>query len=143
MAWDGNTEGTKSISVPVQYVNLSKGYSIYTQNKRIEVRLAGRLNSLANIEESDISATVDLQGMQIGSYSLPIKVDIPQFVRIRSQAPSLAEVEIYRYVERTIPITWKLDEILSNDAIVSNVELSPSEATISSTRKMMCSLFSR
>ncbi len=131
VAWDGNTDGTRSISVPVQYVNLSKGYSIYTQNKRIEIRLAGRLSSLANIEESDISATVDLQGMQIGSYSLPIKVDAPQFVRIRSQTPSLAEVEIYRYVERTIPITWKLEEILSNDAIVSNVELSPSEATIS------------
>ena len=131
VAWDGNTEGTRSISVPIQYINLTKGYSIYTQNKRIEIRFAGRLNSLANIEESDISATVDLQGMQIGSYSLPIKADGPQSVRIRSQTPTLAEVEIYRYVERTIPVTWKPDETASGDAIISNVQLSPSEATIS------------
>lgn len=132
VAWDGNTEGSRTFSAKIQYENLQRGYSYYDKSGgTVSVRLSGRINALSNIEQGDITARVDLQGLQVGKYSLPVKLDVPQYVRVRSWDPSAAEVEIYRHVERTFPITWKLDGDAPEGMIVASVDIKPSEAVLS------------
>ena len=132
VAWDGNTEGSRTFSAKIQYENLQRGYSYYDKSGgTVSVRLSGRINALSNIEQGDISARVDLQGLQVGKYSLPIKLDVPQYVRVRNWDPSTAEIEIYRYVERTLPITWKLDGDAPEGMIVASVDIKPAEVVLS------------
>jgi len=130
VAWDGNTEGSRSLEIPLQYTNLSRGYTIYEGTKTVEVRMLGRMNMLSRVTPSELKAEVDLQGLQSGNYKLPIRIESPQYVRVRNWQPSTAEVELYRQVERTLPISWTLDGTLPDGKIVSVVEISPSEITL-------------
>jgi YbbR domain-containing protein len=131
VAWNGNTDGTRSMPVQIKYVNLERGYSISDNTQQVDIKLVGRLNALSRVVKSDVSAQVDLQGLQPGKYSLPINIRIPSYVRIRGWEPSNANVEIYRHVERTIPITWRVEGDEPEGMIVSSVDIKPSKATLS------------
>ena len=130
VAWDGNSEGTKNISVAIKYNELAKGYSIFTPTKKATLKLSGRVSGLSRIEESDISASVELRGLRVGKYNLPVKVETPSFVRLRSWTPSVVEVEVYRRVERRIPVTWRTDGVVPGNVVISSVDISPSEVVV-------------
>lgn len=131
VAWDGNSDGTKSLSSNVEYSNLQRGYSIYDNTRKVEIRLLGKINALSKVEQSDISARVDLQGLQPGKYSLPININVPPFVKVRSWQPSTADVEIYRHVERTVSISYRVEGSLPEGMVISSTDILPSEAVIS------------
>lgn len=130
VAWDGSTEGVRTLEVPLQYTNLSRGYTIYESTKTVEVRMLGRMNILSRVTPSELKAEVDLQGLQSGTFKLPIRIEGPQFVRIRNWHPSTAEIEIYRQVERTLPIFWSAEGKLPEGKIISFAEISPTDVTV-------------
>lgn len=131
VAWDGNSDGTRSMSANIEYPNLQRGYSMFDNTRKIEIKLAGNLNALSRVEQSDISARVDLQGLQPGKYSLPISITTPSFVRVRSWYPSTADVEIYRHVERTVSISYRVEGNLPEGMVISSANILPKEAVIS------------
>ncbi|MDD5421504.1 MAG: CdaR family protein [Synergistaceae bacterium] len=131
VAWDGNSDGTRSMSASIEYLNLQRGYSMYENTRKVEIRLAGRLNALSRVEQTDITARVDLQGLQPGKYSLPINISTPPFVRLRSWQPSTADVEIYRHVERTVSISHRVEGNLPEGMAISSLNILPKEAVIS------------
>ncbi|HAH68587.1 MAG TPA: hypothetical protein DCL58_02275 [Synergistaceae bacterium] len=131
VAWDGNSDGTRSMSANIEYLNLQRGYSMFDNTRKVEIRIVGRINALSRVEQSDVSARVDLQGLQPGKYSLPISISTPPFVRVRNWQPSTADVEIYRHVERTVPISHRIEGNLPEGMAVSSVNILPREAVIS------------
>lgn len=131
VAWDGNSDGTRSMSANIEYLNLQRGYSMYDNTSKVEIKLAGSLNALSRVDQSDISARVDLQGLQPGKYSLPISMNIPSFVRLRSWQPSTADVEIYRHIERTVGISYRVEGNLPEGMVISSSKILPKEAVIS------------
>ena len=131
VAWDGNTDGSKTMNLQVQYNNLARGYSMTVKTGVVTVKLAGRINTLSRLEQGDVTAQVDLQGLQIGKYNLPIKIEVPPSVRVRSWEPAAAEVEIFRHVERTFPVAWRIDGKTPDGMIVSSVDLQPKEVILS------------
>ncbi|MDD4160254.1 MAG: CdaR family protein [Synergistaceae bacterium] len=131
VAWDGNSDGTRSMSANIEYLNLQRGYSMYDNTRKVEIKLVGRLNALSRVEQSDISCRVDLQGLQPGKYSLPISINTPPFVRVRSWQPSTADVEIFRHVERTVNISYRVEGNLPEGMVVSSAAILPKEAVIS------------
>lgn len=130
VAWDGNTDGSRSLAVQIQYLNLQRGYSMFNNTQKVDIKLSGRINMLSRIEQGDLSAKVDLQGLQPGKYSLPIDIEVPPFVRVKSWAPSTADVEIYRHVERSLPVAWKLQGSPPTGMVVSSVDIKPSEVLL-------------
>lgn len=130
VAWDGNMEGTRSVDVPIQYIGLTPDYTVYDSDKTVSVRVIGRGSMLSRIDLSEFRAEVDLQGMQAGKYKLPIKIEIPSNLRLRSWNPSAATVEIYRQIERTAPVGWKLQGKLPDGRIITKVDISPGEVTL-------------
>lgn len=131
VAWDGNSDGTRSMSANIEYVNLQRGYSMFDNSRKVEIKLAGNLNALSRVEQTDISVRVDLQGLQPGKYSLPISISTPSFVRLRSWQPSTADVEIYRHVERTVSISYRVEGNIPEGMVISSSKILPKEAVIS------------
>jgi YbbR domain-containing protein len=131
VAWDGNSDIVRSITVPIQYSNTSRGYSAFENTKNVTIRLSGRFNTLSHIEQGDISAKVNLDGLQPGKFNLPIDIETPSLVKVRSWQPTTANVEIYRYIERTIPITLKLSDNGKNNLSILSADISPAIATVS------------
>lgn len=131
VAWDGNTEGTRSVEVPIQYTNLTAGYTVYDSDKTVLVRVVGKGSMLSRVDASEFRAEVDLQGLQTGKYKLPIRIEIPSYLRMRSWTPSAATVEIYRLIERTVLVSWKLQGKAPEGKIVVKAEITPGEVTLS------------
>lgn len=130
VAWDGNTEGMRTVDVPIKYTNLTPGFAIYESDENVQVRVIGRGNMLARMEAAELKAEVDLQSLQTGKYKLPIKIEIPEYLRLRSWSPAAASVEVYRQIERTLPLTWKLQGKPPARKMITNVEVTPNEATL-------------
>ncbi len=130
IAWNGNTEGTKSVTVRIQYDNLPTGHIIYTPTKTLDVKISGRISALSRVEASDIKVSVDLQGLPVGEYNLPTKVEVPATVRLRSWNKTTVPVELSRFIERKISITWRLEGELPKGKIISSVDISPEEITV-------------
>lgn len=128
VAWDGST--TRTFEVPIRYINISQGYTTYDGDKTVQARVFGPVPMLSRIEAAEFSADVDLQGLQTGKYKLPIRISPPPYVHIRSWSPSVAEVEIYRQIERTLPVAWKLQGKLPAGKIIGKVEIVPAEVTL-------------
>lgn len=131
VAWDGNMEGTKTFSVPVQYTGVPTGSFAFTTTKKVDIRLSGRLNFLSKIDHGDIKALVDLGGLRVGRYSLPIKIETPQFTIIKTLSPSTAKVEIYRKKSKTVPTAWRLEGAVPEGKAISSVEINPPSVLIS------------
>ena len=130
VAWNGNTDGTRTIPVRIRYVNLQSGYSLSDNTQQVDIKLVGRLNSLSQVVKGDVSAQVDLQGLQPGKYTSRKYKDT--FKRKgQGWEPSNADVEIYRHVERTVPITWRVDGETPEGMIVASADIKPSKATLS------------
>jgi YbbR domain-containing protein len=130
VAWDGNIEGTKTISVPVSYTNVPSGYTLLKNTKNVDLRVAGRINVLTKLGVTEFKAQVDLAGLRAGKHKLPIKIDTPSFVRVRSWSPTIADLEIYRKIERTVPVTWRIKGKVPEGMVISSVEIVPSKVMI-------------
>ena len=130
IAWNGNNEGTKNIAVNLEYENLPKGHIIYAPTKNIEVKISGKVSTITRVEHADIKATVDLENLSVGTYNLPIKVEVPATVRLRSWNKTTVPVELSRYIERKIPLTWRIEGDLPEGKVVSSVNISPKEVTV-------------
>ncbi|MEG1502172.1 MAG: CdaR family protein [Synergistaceae bacterium] len=130
VAWDGNTDGTKNITIPITFTNLSKGYSLFPSTNKVTVKLADKIINLSHIQEDDLKATVDLKDLQIGKYVLPIRIDLQSSVAVAGLNPSTVEVEVYRNIERTIPLTWKIVGDEDPKAKIDSVEIIPDSVRI-------------
>ncbi len=131
VALDGNSDAARTVSANIKYINLPRGFSLYAPVKKAELRIVGKINMLSSVQPSDIVAEVDLANLQAGKYNLPIRLEAPSFARIRSWQPSVAEVEIYRHVERTLTISPKTEGAAPEGMVVSSVKLDPDSAVIS------------
>lgn len=131
VAFDGNSDASRTLSVDIKYINLARGMSLFTLDNKVEVKLEGRMSALSGIQASDIAAEVDLANLAPGKYSLPMKFEAPSFARVRSWRPALVELEIYRHVERVLPVEPKLEGAAPDGMVVSSVDIDPKEAVVS------------
>ncbi len=131
VALDSDSDASRTMNVDINYVNLPTGFSVYAPVKKVEIKVAGKINFISGVKASDLTAEVDLTGLQAGKYTLPINLDVPSFARMISMRPAVAEIEIYRYVERTLDITAKTEGSPPEGMILSSVLLEPANAVIS------------
>ena len=55
---------------------------------------------------------------------------MPATVRLRSWNKTTVPVELSRYIERKIPLTWRIEGDLPEGKVVSSVNISPKEVTV-------------
>lgn len=130
VAWDGDIEGSKTVSVPIEYDNLPSGYILEKKTDAVQLRVTGRINALARLDIGEFRAQVDLNGLRAGEHRLPIKIDSPPFVRINNWSPTVADIEIYRQIERSVPVSWRIDGKIPDGMVIRSVETIPSQVMV-------------
>lgn len=131
VALDGNSDAARTVTAEIKYLNTPRGLSVYAPSKKVEVKLVGKISSLSNVQAADVIAAVDLASLTPGKYNLPIRIEVPSFARIRSWQPSLAQVEIYRHIEKRMLITVSTTGTPPEGMVVSSIDASPARAVIS------------
>ena len=90
-------EGTSTFSnIPISAVGLEEGYEAVISPMEIDVYLTGPVNTLGAITNASITAMVELQDLEAGSYTLTPKIEVSSSepVSVQSIMPATVAVTI-------------------------------------------------
>ncbi|HEY8805175.1 MAG TPA: CdaR family protein [Clostridium sp.] len=84
----------KNTSQNIKYVNLDEKYGAKLGNDKVSLVLSGTQAVIDSLDLTKISAQVDLSNLVEGSYTVPVKVSMPDGVNLVSEAPDKISVTI-------------------------------------------------
>jgi len=88
-------EGSLTLSVPVEVINLAPDLRAVISPKTVDIIVAGPLNVLDKLTPSSFRVVLDVGGLPPGVYQRPPTVDFaPENVRVQTTLPETVEVSI-------------------------------------------------
>ena len=108
-----NPNSTRVITTPVRVVGLQPGLTIVNtgtgipESKEISTTLtiSGPQDNIDDLTSAAFQVSLDLDTAGPGVADVPITVDAPDFVRVRSKMPSQVTLPLARELTATVPIT--------------------------------------
>ena len=123
--------------IPLRYANQNlleeRGLSLVADpNATIELKIRGSRKKIANIDNKNIYATVDLSNMtKVGTFTLPISISIPyEYDEIVSKKPNNATVVIDRIVTASRNVEIKTEGSVANGYIAGTPTTSTASVTL-------------
>ena len=118
--------------IPVKTENLIGGTVAILDNEFVEIKISADTASLPQIKEDNFSATVDLNGLNEGTYNREINVSSKNSaVRVVAVNPNKTTVRIEKKVTKTVPIRARFDGSVAEEFVVSDSNPDPPEAQVS------------
>lgn len=132
VTWDGTTLSVREVNVPLKYTDLRDNYSITNTTRDIVVTIEGRAESLALLlaNRNALTASVSLQNLEPGKYSLPVQVTVPENVRLVSYTPMNVEFELFRIIERRLQPALSIKGDMPAELSLGNVVITPPEIVV-------------
>jgi YbbR domain-containing protein len=130
VAWDRDTAGARTFRLVLEYRNVPEGFSLVRDVEGVDVKLAGSLSRLAEVDPATLSAVVDLKGLKSGVFRLPVRLLIPQGVRASSVAPTQVRVELIKMGERRVPVFVDLREPVPEGMKLELLKIDPPEVLL-------------
>ncbi|MCX7885023.1 MAG: CdaR family protein [Caloramator sp.] len=81
-----------TINVPITFENKNDNYNYNIEKDYVIITIQGAESRINEINQNNISVFVDLKDLNEGAYSLPIKIQLPSDIELKSQ--SLEKVSI-------------------------------------------------
>ena len=127
VTWDGTAPSSRSISVPLMYPDLQDCYSISNAATAVDVTIEGRVDRLALMDKSEITASVLVQDLRPGKYRLPVQLEMPDGVRLSGYSPQIVDVELFRIIERTLRPSLRVVGAMPENLSLGDVSIIPAE----------------
>lgn len=86
--------GQQAFAVPITVSNLADNLKIAGSLPPVQVFLSGPLPQLLDVNPSDIKASIDLDGKDVGTHRVSIKVTAPNGLEVRSISPQEIEISL-------------------------------------------------
>jgi YbbR domain-containing protein len=123
--------------VEIQWTTDS-GYIVTAITARsADVTIAGSIDTINLLSESDIMIDLDLTGRNKGRFTIPVKPTIPAGVRVFNITPSQVDIVLDSWVEKTMPVELEFVNDLPENAVVIEELIEPSEVTISGAQDLI------
>lgn len=108
-----NPNATRQITTPIKIVGLQSGLTIVNTGTGLPesfststtITVTGPQQNIADMATSEIQATLNLDKLGPGVADVPVTVEAPDFVRVRSRSPSEVTLRLVRDLAVTVPIT--------------------------------------
>jgi hypothetical protein len=81
-------------NVPVHLKNLAPNLTAQSNPPAVDVNVRGSREGLSRIQSGDLSAYVDLAGLGVGPYTLPVRADAAREAGVTRIEPVVVEVQI-------------------------------------------------
>ncbi|CDI50758.1 CdaR family protein [Clostridium tetani] len=89
---EGNNEKNKQISIPIKPINFDgNNYNIKLEQDKVILNLSGDVD---NLNLDNIKCYADLASLKEGEHSVPIKIELPNGVKLVSKSQENVKVEI-------------------------------------------------
>ena len=118
-------------TVPLEVRNLDSELAMLETTNQVQVRVQGTSAELNNLTSGDIVAYVDMTGVQEGSATVEVSVEVPDNVQLVSYTPTSISVELEPVESRSFPLEVQITGTPEENYTLLDPVLSPSEITIS------------
>jgi len=117
--------------IKIDYQGLKEGLVCTSSNENVQIKINADPIILKNLKESDFKATVDLTGLDEGTYEKEIKTTVDSDkVTIISTNPRKTTIIIEKKASKNVPVRARFDGKLEDGYIVSDSVADPAEAEI-------------
>lgn len=140
VSWNESGEVERPVSVAVRYLDTPADLILESPVKNVQMRVAGRTNSLLGADHNAFVAEVTVGNLEPGRYRLPVKMSVPDGMRIVSYTPQTVEINLYRQMERVLPVVVRVNsaKFPKNEVRVTVVD--PDNVTVSAPEDWLKSL---
>lgn len=129
VTWDGSAPSSREISVPLKFEDLQDGYSVTSATRDVKVVLEGRFESFV-FGGNAVTASIGMQDLRPGKYRLPVRITVPESVRLVSSTPQIVEFELFRIIERTLQPRLLPPKDLPGGYSLEEYETTPNEVMV-------------
>ena len=81
-------------SLAIQMDNLGDGLTATLNTERTDVTVSGGISTVNDLTSDDIRASVDLSGLEAGTYVLPVRIDSIPNISSSNVSTSVASVTV-------------------------------------------------
>lgn len=142
------TTTNPSLSKTIRYVPLTirnletienEGYEVVNQEdvETVNVKVEGNRDSLLNLTNNDLVASVNLQAPTEGIKSLNIDIDTPSGVRVDEIEPRQVDLKIEKIIEKELPVTFSVMDTLKEGRILEINENYPQNIVVKGSRTIV------
>lgn len=126
-----------AVQVTVQH--LSPDLAILSELPTVEVRLQGPQSELQALESGSITAVVDASAVHApGTYTLPVQVRAPRFIRVQDVVPAQVTVQIDKFAKRDgIPIQPQGPTTTPPNIMVKSLTVTPETVSVSGPQTLV------
>ncbi|MBL3538853.1 CdaR family protein [Aminivibrio sp.] len=129
------TETTRSLSVPLEYLNVPPQTTLKGPVKEVEVVLSGSPGVLSSLTPEAVVCEVDARGLGVGKYRLAVRAIAPKDVKLVDVVPTHVDIELLRYIDRLIPVEVVVDKGLPPGLYLDMVEIVPKDISVKGSEK--------
>ncbi len=129
------TETTRSLSVPLEYLNVPPQTTLKGPVKEVEVVLSGTPGVLSSLSPEAVVCEVDARGLGVGKYRLAVRAIAPKDVKLVDVVPTHVDIELLRYIDRLIPVEVAVDKGLPPGLYLDMVEIVPKDISVKGSEK--------
>ncbi|NLA90735.1 MAG: hypothetical protein GX843_03715 [Synergistaceae bacterium] len=129
------TEATRTLTIPLEYLNVPPQTTVKGAVKRMSVTLSGAPGVLSSLSPDSVVCEVDARGLGVGKYRLAVRAITPKDVMLVDLVPTHVDVELLRYIDRLIPVEVAVENGLPPGLFLDMVEVIPREVSVRGSEK--------
>lgn len=129
------TEATRTLTIPLEYLNVPPQTTVKGAVKRLSVTLSGAPGVLSSLSPDSVVCEVDARGLGVGKYRLAVRAITPKDVMLVDLVPTHVDVELLRYIDRLIPVEVAVENGLPPGLFLDMVEVIPREVSVRGSEK--------
>lgn len=138
VAADRNPQTDRTLSVELRARGLPAGLVVVGTTPRVEVKVRGPRSAVGELNPEGVEAYVDLtQVTEAGEYRLPVRVRVPQGMRVVSVQPDEVVVGVDVVARRQVPVEVVLQGTPAPGAVLGQPSVQPAQVTVQGPRSLV------
>ncbi|MDO9509448.1 MAG: CdaR family protein [Thermovirgaceae bacterium] len=139
IAADRGTEVVRTVTVPVEFLNVPADMSVTSKVRDVDVQVSGTRESASSLSGT-IASQVDLKGLEPGVHREPVHAVLPSGVRLVEVSPPYVDLELTKMGSRLLPVKLGTPDDLPPGHRVEDVLISPGEVTVKGSEEELALL---
>ncbi len=136
IAAERGTEIVRTVSVPLEFLNVPADMSISTTVREVDIQVSGTRETAFSLTGA-IASQVDLKGLEPGLHRRPIQAILPSGIRLVEVSPPFVDLELTRMGARLLPVRVKMPDDLPPGYRIEGFAVNPSEVLVKGPENLL------
>ncbi len=139
IAAERGTEIVRTVTVPLEFLNVPADMSISTTVRDVDIQVSGTRETAFSLTRA-IASQVDLKGLEPGLHRRPIQAILPSGIRLVEVSPPFVDLELTRMGARFLPVRVKTPDDLPPGYRIEGLAVNPSEVLVKGPENFLSEL---